>query len=171
MKLSAACVLFFALSSFWNSFAEDLSAEDYFKRANTERQSGDLKSASADYDCAIGLADNNGEFHLFRGASYFEQRQWDQAIADFRKAEELQPVSRRRARLFIWAARTLKGEAKEARVELKRIVTDEMARAARKSSTPFPPGASGGLDKAAATFENGPPRKHLMARQTEQNGW
>jgi tetratricopeptide (TPR) repeat protein len=150
-----------------NSVLADLEAGDYLQRANAERHAGDLESASTDYTEAIRLEDSNGAFYLLRGACRFEQKQWDEATADFRKAQELQPASQQRVPLLIWAARMLSGEKKTAMAELKQRVHGEMIAAAKKSPTPFPLTASNGFDNAAAVFNKGRPPKAPIGVLTE----
>jgi lipoprotein NlpI len=79
---------------------------------------GDLDGAIADYNPAIERNPKDANTHANRGDVYFMQRNWTNALADYRQCCELNPREQDYPRLGIWLVRVRLGEMEQANKEL-----------------------------------------------------
>jgi tetratricopeptide (TPR) repeat protein len=91
----------------------------YFTRGLVKAGQGDVEGACLDFNQAIALDPKNGWYYRARGFAYYNQRNFTNAVADFREACALDVTTRNYAHFGIWLARARLGERLEANQELQ----------------------------------------------------
>ncbi len=100
----------------------------FFQRGWLKRMNGDAAGARADFDRAIQINPRSSASYSNRGCLEYLDHQWGDALRDFRRSWETSAEERVYPHVYVWLARTQKGEIAGAKQELVEVSRGPQAR-------------------------------------------
>lgn len=104
------------------------SSSAYVYKGDSEMKKGDPIAAMMTFSKAVEVNPKDAEAYYFRGFANYDRRAWNEAAADFQKADSLHRLSEFRTdqlELRLWLIQARTGRAAEATKELKKYAAQE----------------------------------------------
>jgi TonB family protein len=158
----------------------------YQKRADQSAEKGEFGPALADYNKSLELKADNSVAYLARGKAHYNLKSYDLSIKDFDKALELDPKDslaffnrgasfeklgdKKKAQEDYQKAVDLDSANEAAKSNLKRLIDEAAAEAAKKAPTVAPEFINLGVISAANATRMSPPMYPVIAQKSMIEG-